>query len=125
MDALEPADAVLWLTDITLSRAEIKVEVSTPPYDCGRHRATGRAYAKYVLSDDDGWKGVAAFFRRHGEAIRRLIASGAIGAATLDVAFLFPADRISRSAQIPADVAAVVGASGVSLVISAYPSDGS
>ncbi|MBB3972194.1 hypothetical protein [Hansschlegelia beijingensis] len=124
MDVLEPTDAVVWLTDITLSEAEIKVEVSTPPYDYGRQGANGLAYAKYVVSDD-GWKGVATFFRRHGDAIRRLIESGAIGAATLDVAFVFPAERISRSAEIPPDVAAIVGASGVSLVISTYPSDGS
>ena len=125
MSVLEPADAVLWLTDITRSQAEIKLALSAPLYEYGRQRANGLAYAKYAVSEHDGWTRVAAFFCRHGETIRRLIASGSIGAARLDLMFVFPADRISRSAEIPADVAAIVGACGVSLVVSTYPSEGS
>lgn len=124
MSVLEPADAVLWLTDITRSQAEIKLALSAPPYDCGRQKANGLAYAKFAVAED-GWSGMAAFFRRDGETIRRLIASGAIGAATLDLMFVFPAERITRSAVIQADVAAIVGACGVSLVVSTYPLEGS
>ena len=122
MSAPKPDIAVLWLSDVAISRVEFEREVSASFDSFGVQKSGSLQHAKYVFADDV-WRSVSTFFDRHGAAIQRLIASGAIGPATLDIAFMSAAETVTRSAQIPAIIAAKVGQSSVDLVISTYPVD--
>lgn len=122
MSVPEPTDAVLWLSDVVISRPELEIELSAAVEAFGPQKSGVLSCAKYVF-EGDVWRSVLAFFELHGSAVQRLIACGSVGAATLDIAYMSDGERITRSARIPAGVASKIGSSGVDLIVSTYPID--
>ena len=58
-----------------------------------------------------------------GPSIAALIAERRIGGSTLDLAFLFLPELVSRSSFIPSPIALVAGQSLIDIEVSTYPSD--
>jgi hypothetical protein len=72
---------------------------------------------------DDVWPTIAGWIATLGSSIAGLITAGAIGGATLDLAFGFASNLVTRSARVPSSIAEAVGRSGIDLEISTYPLD--
>jgi len=118
-----PLSAVLRFRDIVISQQALSGKLGVTLDRFSPERSGDLFWAQINLPEcRDSWQSIKGHIATLASPIAELITSGAIGSATLDLAFSFDSKLITRSAKIPKCIVEAAGRGQLDLEISTYPS---
>ena len=116
---------MLRFLDIAISEEALRDALGVQLDRFGLQRSGALSFAQINFPEsNDPWLSIAEYLSRLGPSTAQLIATGAIGRATLDIAYGFTPNLVTHSAIIPSSIAEAAGRNHLDIEISTYPLNG-
>jgi len=116
-----PLSIVVRIYDVTISRSQLEAALglTLDRYELTSGEATHYAQID-VAEETDYWSSTLNTLQALGHSVEPLVAAGAIGAPSIDVALALPEDVMWVSSTVPSTVAEAAGRLGMDIDLSIY-----